>query len=106
MTRLTPAQIERLAKFSEEIGEVTEILGRSQKIIGKVLLHGYSAMSRDGVPYDNKGDLEKEIGDLLAALDLITGAGDLDPVKIDTQRAAKSQTITYFMDHQSDKTSV
>lgn len=93
MNNLTPAQTERIAKLSEELGE-------AQQVIGKILLHGYRAQFQETV-YDNKGDLERELGDVKAAIQLMTDAGDLDDARIRTQQLIKRQTITRYMCHQA-----
>lgn len=107
---LTPAEDERLAYLMEECGEVIQI-------IGKIMRHGFE--SRDptkAVPTfdDNRGGqtgfrntsptnrklLERELGDVIRAIGMLTGAGDLDRVNIDTlgARAAPLQ----YMHHQRD----
>ena len=65
VTELGPARLERLALLGEELGEV-------QQIIGKIIRHGYESYS----PYDpnrttNRSLLEKELGDVMAAYQIL-----------------------------------
>ncbi len=94
MNGLTPAQTERLAKLGEELGEV-------QQVIGKVFLHGYLAVDPQGNVYDNKSDLERELGDVQAAVRLLTRSGDLNRASIVNQNRKKLRTITRYMVHQA-----
>jgi hypothetical protein len=93
MNGLTHAQTERIGKLCEEMGE-------SLQCIGKVLLHGYH-VEYQGVVYNNKSDLERELGDVAAAMRLMTRSGDLSSVAIAHQRRAKLATITRYMAHQA-----
>lgn len=68
--RLSPEEAERLALLLEELGE-------AQQAIGKILRHGYGSRHPDGGP-TNREALEREMGDVLAALDLLVAAEDLD----------------------------
>jgi hypothetical protein len=53
---LTPAQLERLAFLSEELGE-------AQQAIGKIVRHGYDSYNPLVLTNsNNREDLEKEIG--------------------------------------------
>lgn len=62
--RLAPDQSERLALLAEECGEAVQA-------IGKVLRHGFAS-------WNNRGDLEKEIGDIFAAALLLVAAYDVN----------------------------
>lgn len=89
----TPAERERLVKLLEEMAEV----GQNAC---KALNHGYEAQSPDGTKYSNRAELEIEIGDVLAAIDLMVKNGDLDRAAIEARREKKSHTITKYMDYQ------
>lgn len=93
---VTPAERERLGKLTEEMGEV-------QQVIGKILVHGFVAVDFDGTVYDNRRDLEKELGDVGAAIRLMAVAEDVDPRKILKRADKKGQTMTDRMRHQADE---
>lgn len=93
MYDLTHAQRERVGKFGEEMCEAGQVLG-------KINIHGWTPTSFQGITYDNKSDFEREIGDILAAIDLMTVGGDIDMKKVEEWRAKKRKTITSFMEHQ------
>jgi NTP pyrophosphatase (non-canonical NTP hydrolase) len=63
-TNLSEQEIERLALISEECGEI-------QQVIGKILRHGYESVNPtiENSP-TNRKMLEKEVGDLMAALEI------------------------------------
>jgi len=94
MNGLTPAETERLAKLTEELGEV-------QQVVGKILLHGYVAVDGGGNVYNNRADLQRELGDVRAATRLMTQAGDLDEKAIARQQREKFRIITRYMVHQA-----
>lgn len=86
---LTDAEQERLHILSEECGEVVQA-------IGKIGRHGYdSTHPATPVSHDrnNRRDLEREIGDLMGALDIMIAEGDLDHVRISDARAKKVSSI-------------
>lgn len=93
-TKLTPAQIERLALLAEEAGEVVQA-------VGKVLRRGY----RRGHPRvrsrTNRAHLEEEIGNLGNAVRMMVDAGDLDFERIATAEEEKSQTVGKYLYHQN-----
>lgn len=89
---LTPAEAELLALLAEEMGEAIQA-------IGKVLRHGYTSRHPDGGP-NNRSLLEKEVGDVQAALDLMVGARNLDPMKIDQYRRQKQSNVRRYLHHQ------
>ncbi|MNU19594.1 hypothetical protein D3C71_78250 [compost metagenome] len=94
MNGLTPAETERIAKLTEELGE-------AQQVVGKILLHGWRAVDPEGNVYHNREDLQRELGDVQAAMRLMTRAGDLNAVSIAQQRRKKFLTITRYMVHQA-----
>ncbi len=84
-SQLTPGEIERLAILSEEMGEAIQA-------IGKILRHGYASYHPDASPdWDNRANLEKELGDVRYAMIALCDAGDLS--KIEIHRAADVKKI-------------
>jgi hypothetical protein len=90
--RLSPAEAERLALLMEEMGETVQV-------IGKILRHGYESTHPDGGP-TNRGLLEKEIGDVRAAIHLMTEAKDIYDDNIWTFAEAKRQNVKKYLHHQ------
>jgi len=93
-TGLSKSQIERLSLLLEELGE-------AQQWIGKILRHGYDSYDptnqRQG---DNKQLLEKELGDVLFAIELLAATDDLDEELIDDHRIAKARKVWQWLHHQ------
>lgn len=95
MNNLSHAQTERFAKLLEELGE-------AQQVLGKILLHGvHSRNPHDARACDNITLLHIELGDVLAAIDLLTKKGDLLDHTLIEFAELKSHTITKYMHHQS-----
>lgn len=70
---LTPAETERLAILMEEASEVV-------KVCAKILRHGWAPTDRSVSPvvaYDNRHDLELEMGDYAQAQEMMLSAGDV-----------------------------
>ena len=92
--RLNPSELERLSILSEECGEVVHI-------IGKILRHGYDSF------YDSNGDnrelLEKECGDIMAAIKLLYDTGDLDNNIIYDHSLTKRLNLRKWTHHQDWK---
>jgi len=96
--QLTPAQHERLAVLSEELGE-------AQQAIGKILRHGYDSWNpdketEDEYPPDNRADLEKELGDVVHAMNLLLDSGDVHSDAIVRRTLLKASTIKPYLHHQ------
>lgn len=91
--KLTPAQAERLALLSEELGE-------AQQAIGKILRHGYESRNPVAHGPTNRDALAKELGDVLCAIDIIclTGA-DLDFVDLNIARHEKRGRVGKYLHH-------
>ena len=100
MADLTPAERERLVKYNEELVEAIQVMAKASQTINKILLHGYQA-EYQGQHWDNRADLERETGDVQAAIDLCCDAGDLNRDAIQVQRVGKRGKITKYMRHQS-----
>lgn len=93
MSNLKPAELERLAIQSEELGE-------AQQIIGKIIRHGLD--SRNPLVADsptNRQMLESELGDVLAAIELLTEIGVVNRAAIDEARARKLERIGRWIHH-------
>lgn len=89
---LNPAELERLALLSEELGE-------AQQVIGKILRHGYSEGHPERLT-TNRRDLEKEIGHILLALELMRENDDLSNREIQESRIEKRRKIGEYLHHQ------
>ena len=82
---LSDAETERLALLGEECAEIG-------KAIGKILRHGYPSRNPDAAnAATNREDLEREIGDLLWAIDLMAHCGDSRKVDDDTVLAIRRE---------------
>ena len=99
--QLTPAEDERLALLAEECAEVIQIVAKIQR-------HGYGSYHPDDPTTTNRQLLEREAGDVMAALDLLAAHGiarvsDLDTNEIETWRKAKHDKIGRYLHHQGDR---
>ena len=93
-SQLSPAQIERLALLLEELGE-------AQQAVGKILRHGYASRDpRNG--QQNTGALERELGDVLYAIQLLCDAGDVNQSLIDLAKRKKPERAEPYLHHQAD----
>lgn len=97
--QLTPAQHERLAILSEELGE-------AQQAIGKILRHGYEShnptisVPEDERPATNREELEKELGDVVFAINLL--GSDIYQPAIGRRVLLKAEKIKPYLHHQSE----
>ncbi len=89
---LSPAQIERLAWVMEEAGEVVQAAG-------KVLRHGYQSASPFGGA-TNKVALEREMGELRAAMQSLESAGDVRGGDVKHWQRKKAIGVWKWMHHQ------
>jgi NTP pyrophosphatase (non-canonical NTP hydrolase) len=93
---LTPAEAERLACLAEECGEVVQA-------VGIILRHGFESRnpkgSDDGDP-TNRETLERECGDILATLDLLGAARDINTEAMESARTKKHQSRKAYFHHQ------
>lgn len=90
--QLTPAELERLAVLSEELGE-------AQQIVGKILRHGYCCYHPVTLKV-NRELLEKELGDIKVAIKLMFESGDINEYRIDKFAKEKVVTIRQYLHHQ------
>lgn len=96
--QLTPAELERLALLSEELGE-------AQQIIGKIIRHGYESYDPTMmVPpgesvITNRTMLEKELGDVSASINIMNMAGDVTAESIQRFSIAKMRSVNRWLHH-------
>jgi NTP pyrophosphatase (non-canonical NTP hydrolase) len=92
---LYAAELERLALLAEEAGEVIQI-------VGKILRHGYDSCSPfDETKTTNKELLEKEIGDLQFAIDLMCRCSDVNRRNIKWATDVKETKVQPYLHHQA-----
>lgn len=95
--RLNPAQHERLAILSEELGE-------AQQAIGKILRHGYEScdptltVPEDERPPTNRENLEKELGDVVFSINLL--GDDIYQPAVGRRVIEKAAKIKPYLHHQ------
>lgn len=90
---LTPAEAERLAILAEECAEVIQV-------VGKILRHGYT--SRHPVIHeDNIYMLERECGDVRAAMLMMCKAGDINKANIHLAADEKLERVKKYCHHQN-----
>lgn len=97
---LTQAELERLAILAEEMGEALQI-------IGKIVRHGYESYNptlvqnqMDGVAkLTNRDMLEKELGDVSAAINLMNLGGDIERDAIQAHSISKMRNINKWLHH-------
>lgn len=91
--KLTPAQLERLAVLSEELGE-------AQQAVGKILRHGYDSCNPFVSGRNNREDLEKELGDIVAAIGMLSGDRDISRANVESWAESKRENIKPYLHHQ------
>lgn len=91
---LQPEEVERLAKLTEECGEVSQM-------VGKTLVHGWDGthprMPEIGT---NRDRLEEEIGGLLCVIDIMAHRGDLRLENVWEAQDRKRREIGKYLHHQ------
>lgn len=88
---LSDAEAERLALLAEELGEAVQA-------IGKVLRHGYDSYHPDFPQGDNNRErLEKELGDVQAAITLMVIAGDLKSSRMESAISSKLDRVHQYL---------
>ena len=90
------AIIERLALLMEELAEAGQV-------IGKILRHGMNSHHPVVPGGANRNLLEDELGDVLAAIDLLVLAGDLDRANIEAGRIDKLARVEVYLHAASNK---
>jgi hypothetical protein len=92
--KLTPAQDERIALLTEELGEALQS-------VGKILRHGYESYDptiTNGV--SNRTSLTRELGDIQAAINMMIDAGDIKSGLIDSFCDKKLVKVQKYLHHQ------
>lgn len=90
--KLSPAEDERLALLLEEMGEAIQIIGKVQR-------HGYESVNPDSESrLTNRDLLAKELGDVIAAMDLI--AQDVGDEEMERARQEKLGKVGRWLHHQ------
>ena len=89
---LTTAQAERLAILVEELGE-------AQQAVGKILRHGYESRWPKPDGPSNRTLLEREMGDVMLALNFMTANGDLEARNIGDRTAQKAESVRQWLHH-------
>lgn len=93
---LTPAQAERLALLAEELGEAVQI-------VGKCLRHGFNSFNPDDPRRARNWELlQRELDDVLFAIELLCVDGDLYEPSIEVCRAEKARKVWDYLHHQRD----
>ena len=92
---LTPAQAERLALLSEEMGE-------AQQVIGKILRHGFDSSNPIQPGPTNRHALEREVGDVYVALRMMFEAGDIRRGAVATREDIKREAVKPYLHHQGE----
>jgi NTP pyrophosphatase (non-canonical NTP hydrolase) len=94
--RLTEAEQERLAILIEECAEVSHVAC-------KILRHGYESTNPSvGNLATNREALQRELGDLLHAVDFMEHKRDVNPEAVDDYRMLKSKLIARYLHHQAE----
>lgn len=94
---VSPAELERLVVYVEEVGE-------SLQAVGKVLRFGWDSTHPDGGP-TNRQLLEKEIADVKLGIGLLDGSelgnhsGDIDPQAVNINMATKRKKLSSYLIH-------
>lgn len=94
---LSPAELERLSLLMEEMGEAIQIIGKIQR-------HGYESKHPDNMDGPtNRQFLEKELGDVLAAMALMCRF-DISFSIIETHKLEKLKNVAKYLHHQPKDT--
>lgn len=95
-SRLTPKQVEQLALLSEELGE-------AQQVIGKILRHGYESRNPNNAEdLTNRDLLTQECGDVVAAIQLLADAHELDADELRDAKVDKLIRVRKWLHHKDD----
>lgn len=94
--RLTAAEAERLAILSEELGETVHI-------IGKILRHGYENHSPANPKTTNRALLERELGHVRFMMDAMCNNRDVSYGRILKAKTDKCLMINDYL-HEQDGT--
>lgn len=96
---LSGSELERLAILSEEFGE-------AQQCIGKILRHGYESYNPVvDTGMTNRRELERELGDVFLAIDLLCRAGDISSMGISMREETKRTSIKRYLHYHQPEAS-
>ena len=91
---LTEAEQERLSVLLEELGE-------AQQCIGKILRHGYESYNPVvDTGMTNRRELERELGDIYAAILMLAWSKDVNYCGVLTREVEKRKSIRRWLHHQ------
>lgn len=91
---LSHAEAERLAILAEELAEAIQV-------VGKVLRHGWTPTDHTtGIVYDNRADMETELGQVQNIISLMILSRDLQEEKLIAAAAAKAIKWAPYLHHQ------
>jgi len=93
---LSLAQIERLSLLLEEMGETLQVIGKIQR-------HGYESFDPFMPPpagSTNRQLLERELGDVLVAIDIMLNALDIDELALEDRKRVKRVKVQEWLHHQ------
>lgn len=93
-TMLNDAERERLEILLEELGE-------AQQCVGKILRHGYESYNPVvNAEMTNRRELEREIGDVIFAIEILTDARDVNAKEILMRKTRKRESIKQWLHFQ------
>lgn len=91
--KLTPAEAERLALLLEELGETLQAIGKIQR-------HGYESKNpHDPSSVTNRMQLARELGDVQAAITIMTRNNDISTSEIREWYDSKLKKINQYLHH-------
>lgn len=93
---LTEGEQERFVILAEECAEV-------QQAICKALRHGLESNNNGKLPETNRQAIEREVGDLLHALERLIIAEDLNEVAIRQRAKSKPEHVKAYLHHQVER---
>ena len=92
-SKLSPSEFERLALLLEELGE-------TQQAIGKILRHGYESYNPDDSEHNgNREDLIRELGHVIAAIQIMIKAEDFRKQDIKYYKDFKLNSFKPYLHH-------
>lgn len=95
--QLSEAEKERLALLAEEMGEAIQV-------IGKILRHGFESYHPDDpAGATNRELLQKELGDVRFAVELMCCALDIDRIEVMNAIEKKGHRARKFLHYQRAK---
>lgn len=91
---LSKGEAERLALLLEELCEAGQA-------VGKILRHGYESTNPDdALAPHNREQLEKELGDVRHAIELLCQADDVQRLGVMAAAMKKSESVRPWLHHQ------